>query len=222
MYIRAKWESIKGAPFSRAISLPHRWRDRCHEERKTLFRRGGGGGEGSCFCSSTIEEPHLPYNRQIIRVKRWSSRATEPRLSFNGETVLNGWLSATRWNEGIVVFDTRCCCFCLIFERLCEREKRLSSSFDKFLYIIYIIGLSEKERKNSLHSLTISRLSKKISRRWNFFSIFRERGISFLFRYPLIKKILSREIWEGAKDFKRHLLWKKKILHLSQSLQKYP
>lgn len=57
---------------------------------KLCFEEGEGGGEGSCFCSSTIEEPHLPYNRQIIRVKRWSSRATEPRLSFNGETVLNG------------------------------------------------------------------------------------------------------------------------------------
>lgn len=135
----AKWESIKGAPFSRAISLPHRWRDRCHEERKTLFR-GEGGGEGSCFCSSTIEEPHLPGNRQIIRVKRWSFARDRAAIEFQWRTVLNGWLSDALDQRRYCDFDTRCC-FCLIFERLREMTRPLSRQ----VFVYYLSAYSEKE-----------------------------------------------------------------------------
>lgn len=142
MYIRADWQSERALKARRFhVQLAFLIGGAIDATRKgKLCFEGEGGGEGSCFCSSTIEEPHLPGNRQIIRVKRWSFARDRAAIEFQWRTVLNGWLSDALDQRRYCDFDTRCC-FCLIFERLREMTRPLSRQ----VFAYYLSAYSEKE-----------------------------------------------------------------------------
>lgn len=105
IYTRADWQSeraLKARRFHVQLAFLIGGAIDATRKGKLCFE----GGEGSCFCSSTIEEPREPQpNRQIIRVKRWSFARDRAAIEFQWRTVLNGWLSGMRWNEGIVARD---------------------------------------------------------------------------------------------------------------------